>query len=344
MRLSAFHQATSNNHLKRTKYDFACLQARGLMKKITEVCVGVDISKNQLDIYIHPAGKVYKITNSEAAIEQFIAELSQYNIKQIACEATGGYEKVLASTLKKHGYSLWIIDPRRIRGFIVATGCKGKTDRIDAQKIAEFAAKNTPDYPAVIKTENQEKLQALNNRNNDLKKFLVAEKTRLKHPSYTQCQASIEAMIKMLKAEIKAIDGSIKDIIRQDNDLSDKAAILMSIPGIGQGSAAMLLSFVPELGTLSNKKISALIGVCPYDNSSGNYKGKRAIRGGRVAPRNMLYMCALTTIKYHLPLRELYDRLILNKKPFKVAIVAIMHKLIIIANALLKKGQLCQTL
>lgn len=312
------------------------------MKKITEAWVGVDISKKRLDIYIHPAGKFYQITNSAEAIEQFIAELSQYSIKQIACEATGGYEKVPTSTLKNHGYSLWIIDPRRIKGFIVASGCKGKTDRIDAQKIAEFSVKNMPDYPVVTKTENQEQLQALTNRKNDLQKFLAAEKTRLKHPSHIPCKASIEAMITVLKAEIKTIEGQIKNIVRQDIDLSNKADILESIPGIGQASAAMLLSFVPELGMLSSKKISALIGVCPYDNSSGNYKGKKSIRGGRVVPRNMLYMCALTTIKYHLPLRELYDRLIANKKPFKVAIVAIMHKLIIIANALLKKGQMCQ--
>jgi transposase len=343
LRLSAFHQTTSNNHLKRTGYDFECLQARGLMKKITEAYIGVDISKKQLDIYVYPTGTFYKIDNSEEAIEKCIAKFSQYSIKQIACEATGGYEKLLASTLKKHGYSLWIIDPRRIKGFIVATGCKGKTDKIDAQKIAEFAAKNTPDYPVVGKTENQEQLQALTNRKNDLQKFLVAEKTRLKHPSHALCKASIETMVKVLEAEIKAIDRHIGDIIRQDTELYKKAQILESIPGIGQASAAMLLSFVPELGTLSGKKVSALIGVCPYDNSSGSYKGKKTIRGGRVVPRNMLYMCALTTIKYHLPLKELYDRLIANKKPFKVAIVAIMHKLIIIANALLKKGQMCQT-
>lgn len=313
------------------------------MKKITKIWVGVDISKNHLDIYFHPVSKNYKIINSVEAIEQFIAKLSQYNIKRIACEATGGYEKTLASTLKKHGYSLWIIDPRRIKGFIISTGCKGKTDKIDAQKIAEFAAKNTPDYSVISKTENQEKLEALINRKNDLQKFLIAEKTRLKSPSHTLSQASIKTMIKMLEVEIKSIDKHIKNIVRQDNDLNNKKNILESIPGIGQASAAVLLSFVPELGTLNSKQISALIGVCPYDNSSGKYKGKKTIRGGRVIPRKMLYMCALTTIKFHLPLRELYDRLMANKKPFKVAIVAIMHKLIIIANALLKKGQMCQT-
>ena len=117
---------------------------------------------------------------------------------------------------------------------------------------------------------------------------------------------------------------------------------LASIPGIGFASAALLLSHVPELGNISNRKIAALIGVCPYDNESGRYKGKKSIRGGRVAPRNNLYMCALTTIKYNLILKSFYDRLIENKKPFKVAIVAVMHKLIVLANSLLKKGELCR--
>ena len=121
-----------------------------------------------------------------------------------------------------------------------------------------------------------------------------------------------------------------------------KSDLLVSIPGIGKATAALLISFVPELGKINNQQISALVGVCPYTRESGNYKGKRFIQAGRVVPRNALYMCALTTIKYHLPLKDFYNRLIANKKPFKVAIVAIMRKLIVIANSILKKGELCK--
>ncbi len=312
------------------------------MTIISKVHVGVDISKNSLDIHILPLRKVRKIANSEADITKFIKELAKYDIAQIACEATGGYEKELARILKENGYSLWIIDPRRIRGFIVASGCRSKTDKIDAQKIAEFSSKNPRDYQAIDRTENQHNVQALVNRKNDLTKFLGTEKTRLKHPSHALCLSSIQNLIATLLVEIKTIEQQIRELIKSDIELAKKAMLLESIPGIGAASAALLLSHIPELGKISNRKISALVGLCPYDNESGRYKGKKRIRGGRVAPRNNLYMCALTTIKYNLILKGFYDRLTGKNKPFKVAIVAVMHKLIILANAILKKGEVCR--
>jgi transposase len=309
---------------------------------LLKVHIGVDISKNNLDVYIYPIGKSFKIANSEPAIKKFIRGLADYDIEQIVCEATGGYEKLFAQLSKENSYSCWIIDPRRIKGFIIASGCKSKTDKIDAQKIAEFSAKNSMDYEAVPKSKNQEQLQAFVNRKNDLTKFLAAEKTRLKHPSHALCLSSIRKVTKALEREIKVIDKQIIKLVSSDAELHEKAKFLESIPGIGRSSAALLLSHVPELGKLSNNKISALIGVCPYNRESGTYKGKGFIRGGRATPRNALYMCALTAIKYHLPLKAFYDRLIANKKPFKVVIVAVMRKIIIIANSILRKGELCK--
>jgi len=312
------------------------------MTIISKVYIGVDISKNSLDIYIHPQKTLLKIDNSEAAIKKFIKELAKHDNVQIACEATGGYEKLLAKLLKKSGYNLWIIDPRRIRGFIVSTGCKSKNDKIDAQKIAEFSSKTPRDYASIETTENQAKLQALVNRKNDLIKFLATEKTRLKHPSHALNLPSIKRLSKVLAAEIKKIDKQISGLLKTDTELSQKSEILESIPGIGIASAALLLSHVPELGKISKRQISALVGVCPYDNESGKFKGRRKIRGGRITPRNNLYMCALTTIKYNLILKAFYDRLKEKQKPFKVAIVAVMRKLIVLANSLLKRGELCR--
>lgn len=155
--------------------------------------------------------------------------------------------------------------------------------------------------------------------------------------------ANIKKVIAFLEKEIKSIDLLVQELIRQDVDLSVKSTYLESIPGIGKTSAAVLLSFVPELGKLNNKQIAAITGLCPYDRSSGKHTGKKYIRGGRIVPRNALYMCALSTIKYYLPMKIFYNRLIANNKPFKVAMVAVMHKLIIIANTILKKGTLCHT-
>jgi transposase len=311
------------------------------MTNITKSHLGVDVSKEFLDFYIHPTGAHYKVENSAKAIRAFLKTLNQDEIASIVCEATGGYEKTLAKVLEEHGLNLWIVDPRRIKGFIISTGCKSKTDKIDAKKIAEFAARNTRDYIPVKTTQNHDQLQALIDRKGDLTKFLVAEKSRFQQPSHELSKKSIEHMIKALEKEIKAIEKSIGKLIEADQILSKKADLLESIPGIGKASAAALLVSIPELGMLSNKKISALAGLCPFDRQSGKVKGRSFIRGGRGLCRTMLYMCALTTIKYNLIFKNFYDRLI-EKKPFKVAIVAVMHKLIILANTILKKGESCR--
>ena len=312
------------------------------MNNVSKVYIGVDVSKDHLDVYIYPLSRFFKVKNSKSEIQKLIADLSKYDIARIGCEATGGYEKLLAQILQQNNHFLWIIDPRRIKGFIIAQGCKSKTDKIDAKKIAEFLPQNSQNFEIINKSENQEKLQAFINRKHDLIKFLAAEKTRLKHPSHILSISSIKKLIKILENEIKMIEKPIQRLINNDNILNSKSKILESIPGIGKASAAVLLAYVPELGILNNSKISALVGVCPYNNESGKYKGKAFIKGGRRMPRNMLYMCSLTTIKYNYILKKFYDRLVEKKKPFKVAIVAVMHKLIILANSLLKKGEFCK--
>jgi transposase len=309
------------------------------MKSVHKIYIGVDISKNSLDFYIYPTGKHFKIQNQQNAIECFIKSLADYDIARIACEATGGYEILLNTLLQKNGYLLWIVDPVRIKGFIISTGIKAKTDKIDAKKIAEFASKNEPNYKPLAKNLNGETLKSLVNRKKDIIKFSAIEKTRLDHPSHSE-QESIKRFIEFFAQEIMAIDQRIQNLILVDDELNEKAKLLVSIPGIGKASSSLLLSFVPELGTLSNKQIAALVGLCPYDNESGISRGKKFIKRGRAIPRNALYMCALTSVKHQLPLKIFYNRLIEKGKPFKVAIVAVMRKLIILANILLKKREL----
>ena len=176
------------------------------MDIISKMYIGVDISKNSLDIYIYPIKKRLKIDNTKIAIKNFIKTLSYYDNVQIACEATGGYEKLLAMLLKQSNHDVWVVDPRRIKGFIISTGCKTKNDKIDAQKIAEFYFKNTRDYVAIEATENQVQLQSLVNRKNDLTKFLAMEKTRLESPSHVPSLQSIKRLCKVLDKEIKLIE------------------------------------------------------------------------------------------------------------------------------------------
>ena len=312
------------------------------MITVSKIYVGVDVSKDNLDIFIAPLGKSFRITNSSEAVEKFIKKLPEHDGIAIGCESTGGYEKILDQGLNKHAINLRIIDPRRIKGFIVSKNCKSKTDKIDAQKIAQFVMQNDEDYKQIKKTECQVKLQALVDRKQDLTVMLAAEKTRFKHPSHALSITSIETMMTHFKIEIESIDQQIKELVEQDEILNKKMELLVSIPGIGEATAAVLLSSLPELGQIENHKMASLIGVAPYARESGHFKGKSFISGGRAAPRKALYMCALTTIKYHLPLKEFYDRLRSNNKPFKVAMVAVMRKLIIIANVILRKGEMCK--
>ena len=277
------------------------------MSTLSQVFIGVDISKNSLDIFIHPLGLSHKIDNTKKAISAFVEQLSEYHVVQTVCEATGGYEKPLVQVLQKNSYDCWVVDPRRIKGFITATGCKAKTDKIDAQRIAEFAVQYALEYTIIKKSRNEEILQALVSRKGDLTQYLASEKARLKHPAHELSTTSIEKMIAILEQAIKDIDHQIEKHLLRDDELSKKVDLLTSIPGIGKATAALLVSSIPELGQLPNNKIAALTGLCPYTRESGLFKGKRFIRGGRMAPRNALYMCALTTIKYHLPLKEFYD-------------------------------------
>lgn len=312
------------------------------MTTLPKIFIGVDVSKNNLDIFIHPLAKHFRITNSKTEISKFIKRLSLYNVANIVCEATGGYEKILQESLKKHDYNLWIVDPKRIKGFILASGCKSKTDKIDAQKIAEFASAHIRDYDAICLTKNQKKLRALVSRKQDLTLFVAAEKTREKHPSHAASVFNIKKIIEFMGEEILNLEKQISELICSDTELTKKATILESIPGIGKGTSAVLLAFVPELGLLNQYQAPSLIGVVPYARESGRYTGKRFIQGGRKVPRNALYMCSISAKKHFPPIKKFFDRLTEQKKPFKVAIVAVMHKLVILANALLKKGELCR--
>lgn len=309
------------------------------METITKVFVGVDVSKETLDIHIHPIGHVLKVGNNQKDIIKFIKEMNEFNIELMGCESTGGYESLLKRLLKKHDYSLWIIDPRRIKGFIASKSCKSKTDKIDAKRIAEFVSVNYPDYEVISKSEEEEELHVIINRKNDLIKFRASEKIRLKHPSHFFCITNINKCIKFLDKEIKDLEYKIRKMLKSVDVLSEKIKIIESIPGIGNSTAQLLASSIPELGKINNREISALLGLCPYENESGKFKGKKFIKGGRATPRKALYMCALAAIKFNAPLKIFYNRLLNNKKPFKVAIVAVMHKLIIIANSLLKRSE-----
>lgn len=307
------------------------------MEKITQNYIGVDVSKKQLDVYIYPTEKLVSFVNSEDGIIKMIQQFSGYSVEQIVCESTGGYEDLMIKMLRKKGYKVWQVEPNRIKSFIRSKGRKAKTDAIDARMIALFAAQETPEHDYVDYGKNTKLIHDLVKRKQDLTAIVTTEKQRLKHPSQVNCVVEIKELIDFLNNQIKNLSDRIQRLIDEDDQLSKKAKIIESVPGVGKATAAMLIAELPELGSTENKKIASLVGVAPYTQQSGQYKGKAFISGGRKTVRSAIYMAALVASRYNTPLKEFYRRLCdISKKPPKVALVAVMRKLVTILNTMVK--------
>lgn len=309
------------------------------MKTLAKVYVGVDISKAYMDIYIHPCAKTLHVENSEKGIVYLLKFLATFDVQQIVCEASGGYQKLLILMAEKAGYKTWEVDPKRIKAFIESEGVKIKTDKNDAKMIALFSAQKIRSYEAYKPSDAVIKLRALVTRRDQLIKMLSNEKKHLQQAVSEEGKKLIKKHMKYLENMISSIDLSIDKIIKSDTKLSQKAEIMVSVPGIGPVTTSILLAVLPECGTLDNKQIASLAGVAPYTKQSGIYKGHSSIAGGRSLVRRAIYMAALTAAHCKTPFRDFYQRLRNRGKPAKVALVAVMRKIIVILNVLLKKQE-----
>lgn len=309
------------------------------METLTKVHIGVDVSQKRLDICIYPLEKsILQVPNTAKDIQLFMKKLAQYDVERIACESSGGYESLLLKYATKFGFITWQIDPRRVKAFAKAQGIKAKTDAIDASIIASFSA-NVPNKSDLIKVNCNSKLRQLNERKKELTSMITQEKNRLKHPQYNLgIQHSFRRTIKLLEKEHDKILHEISEIIRTNEELNYKEKLITSVPGVGQATAMSLLAELPELGYLPEKPITALVGVGPFDNQSGNKIGKSFIRDGRKKLRAALYMAALVATKHNEKMKNFYNRLLGAGKTPKVALVAVMRKLLITLNAMLRDG------
>lgn len=309
------------------------------MHIITKNYVGVDVAKNWLDVYIHPEGKFMKVDNTQEGINKLLRIFSQNNVAQIVCESSGGYENLLIKLCLDAGYQVWRVDPKRVKAFIASEGIKAKTDKIDAKMIAIFASQKELSYTQNKRSDSDEKLRALVRRKADLTEMAALEKRRLKAPTGQFHKDRIEKHLEFMDQEIQALEIEIQELIEQDTVLSAKSDILQSVPGIGKTTATALIADMPELGKIDNKKVAALLGVVPYTKQSGMHKGCEIISGGRPAPRKALYMAALCATRYNDPMKKFYKRLRENGKRPKVAVVAVMNKLIVTMNAMLRDNR-----
>ena len=308
---------------------------------MTETNIGIDISKDHLDVHRLPGDERRRFDNSKAGHKALIRWIGDTPAR-VVYEPTGYYHRALERALAAAGMPIAKVNPRQARRFAEATGNLAKTDALDAAMLTRMGAvlslEARPVPSAIIND-----LRDLRTARNALIKDQVAAQTRAKAITLPLLKRQNAARLKQIEAQREAIDAEINTLIQGDPDLAQRFAILCSIPGIAEVSAAMLLIEMPELGSLDEKQVAALAGLAPIARQSGNWKGKSFIRGGRQQVRQGLYMPALVAIRFNADLKAKYEQLIKAGKAPKQAITAIMRKLIILANALLKKGRKWQT-
>ncbi len=298
--------------------------------------IGIDVSKINLDVCSLPAKTYSQFENNQTGIKKLIKSLKNQNVSGIVMEATGGYEKLVAKTLAEANFSVSVINPRQVRDFARALGRLAKTDRIDALSIALYAEKIQPEMNVDYREDTQS-IADYEVRRRQLVDMITQEKNR-RDKAGKPIKKSIERIIKALEDELKDVTKHLEEAISNDSVASVKASLLRTIKGVGPATAASLIAHMPELGRLNSKKISALAGLAPLNRDSGNMRGKRIIWGGRSAIRSSLYMAALVCVKHNEKIKEFYERLCASGKKKKVALVACMHKLLIIMNAMVRNN------
>lgn len=296
--------------------------------------IGIDVSKDTLDVAIFESGKKWLFPNNDTGINQLVQVVNELHVELVVMESTGGYEAPLAYALTKAGIPCAVVNPRETRDFAKATKKLAKTDKIDAHVLAHFAAVIKPE-PHPLSDEETQELGAILARRRQLVQMITAEKNRL-HTAHHSVKQGIINLIAYMEKELADLDTNLKGRIEESPIQSEKYNCLKSVPGVGPNLAATLIIELPELGTLNRKKIATLVGVAPLNHDSGSKRGKRSPWGGRPQVRTALYMAALVATKFNPVICELYDRLCNAGKAKKVALVACMHKLLIILNAMLK--------
>lgn len=300
-----------------------------------EITVGIDVSKNRLDVYVHPAGELFSVGNDTAGLAELVERLGATKPDCIGMEATGGYEKLAAASLAEAGLAVVVINPAQVRHYARAIGTRAKTDSLDARLIALFVAATEPELRPLVDAETAA-LAELMARRRQLVGMLVAEKNRLGRLPPGRARLSVVRIITALNAELAKLDSDLGGLIEQSPIWRDKQNLLASVPGIGDRIARALLADLPELGQLDRRAIAALAGLAPFTRQSGQWRGKSFIAGGRAAPRAALFIGAMVAARHNQPLRVFYQRLVAAGKPRRLALVATARKLLTILNAIIR--------
>ena len=299
-----------------------------------ETYVGVDVSKDRLDIAVLDQKQIVQVANTKKGIAAFTRRMRNLKPKLIIVEATGGYEELVVHGLYAAGLPVALVSPQRVRQYARARGVLAKTDKLDAQNLAEYGKHIQPRL-FVAKSESGRRLSALVGRRRQLGDLHKAEKNRLRTASI-DIKGSIHRVIEYLAAEMKGMEEEIDKFMAEHKDFQEQEQLLRSAKSIGPVTAATLLADLPELGKLDRKQIAALVGVAPMNHDSGRKRGYRKTKGGRPEVRSVLYMSALSAIRYNPTLKAQYDQLVKRGKEKKVAITACMRKMLTILNAMMR--------
>lgn len=306
--------------------------------------VGIDVSKQNLDIYIRPPfgkaqgalGEHLRLGNTEKDISLLVERLASLPPALVVMEATGGLEMLAGVALTQAGLRVAIVNPRQVRDFARATGRHAKTDRLDAEVIAHYAEAIRPEVRA-LPDETTRHLGELITRRHQVVEMITAEKNRL-GAMHGPMRQNIQIHLQWLQEHLKELDEQLQQTLRESPVWQAQVNLLKSVPGVGTGLSSLLIAELPELGQLTHKQISNLVGIAPINRDSGQWRGPRKIWGGRARVRTVLYMSTVAAVRCNPIIGAFYKRLRQKGKQAKVALTACMHKLLIILNAMVKAG------
>jgi transposase len=305
------------------------------MKSIAPLYVGIDVAKAKLDVALDADGEVFEVGNDPIGLAQLIERLKSQVVALVALEASGGYEALAVATLGAAGLPVALVNPRQARDFARSTGTLAKTDVIDAKLLARFALTIKPRVTAMAESGRVE-LSELLGRRNQLVGMQVAERQRLAQARSERVRKDVQGMIAFITKRLDKAEDDLGKFIAARPEWQVNEDLIRSVPGVGPATSRVLLGRLPELGELTTKAIAALAGIAPINRDSGSFRGKRTIAGGRADVRTALYMAAFSATRCNPVIRSFYQRLRAHGKPFKVALVACMRKLLTILNAIMK--------
>lgn len=303
---------------------------------MTAIILGIDVSKQNLDVFDNYFQKHIQFSNTTEGIEKLIQHYSDFGNKKAVIESTGVYQRLVHQKLEREGFAVSIVNPYKTRCFAKSAGFLAKTDKVDAKMLCTYGQKVecrvTP-----CSSSSQQELESLVHYKNILKEEL---KRLINQQEYDHSSSLVKTLIIKqiddLKNQLKQIEKRINELLDEDKNFKNKKETLQTVPGVGIGTIASLLCYLPELGIANRKQVAALVGVAPINCESGSFRGRAMISGGRAQLRKSLYMPILACIRVNAPLRNFYQHLIQKGKPSKVALIAVMRKLILILSVMIK--------